>query len=148
MELPTSQLLSPPKETRLLREADTTFIGHLKKRMITDPSAPGACPMAVLCKNKNSPSEFLEKYKDVYEYEVLGGLHSLLCKNQLSIEYPDNPYYKAALADVYVGLTDEQALRLARRHNDNSHFVHRVTHRDLVSSEQCIVFKCYVNHNP
>ena len=54
--------------------------------------------------------------------------------NCMSLEYPDNPYYKVALADVYVGLTDEQALRLARRHSDNSHFVHKVTHRDLVSS--------------
>lgn len=140
MELPTSQLLPPPKETRLLREADTTFISHLKKRMITDPSAPGACPMAVLCISKDNPSEFQEKYKDVYEYEVLGGLHSLLCKNQLAIEYPDNPYYKVALADVYVGLTDEQSLRLARRHNDNSHFVHKVTHRDLVRKKMQLLF--------
>ena len=101
--------------------------------MLADPSAPGVCPMAVLCKDMTNPSEFQSKYKDVYEYEVLGGLHSLLCKNQLSSEYPDNPYFKVAVADVYVGLSDEQALRLARRHNDNSHFVHKVSHRDLVS---------------
>ena len=36
------------------------------------------------------------------------------------------------MAEVYVGLTDEEALRLAQRHNLNSHFVHKVTHRDLV----------------
>ena len=76
---------------------------------------------------KTNPGKFQVKYKDVYEYEVLGGLHSLLCKNQVSLEYPNNPYYKVALADNYVGLTDEQALCLARRHNDNSHFVHKVT---------------------
>ena len=133
MELMTSQLFQPPKETRLLREPDATFMSHLKKRMLADPSAPGACPMAVLCKNVTTPGEFQLKYKDVYEYEVLGGLHSLLCKNQLSLEYPDNPYFKVAIADVYVGLTDEEALRLARRHNDNSHFIHKITHRDLVS---------------
>ena len=39
--------------------------------------------MAVLCKNKTNPGKFQAKYKDVHEYEVLGGLHSLLCKNQL-----------------------------------------------------------------
>ena len=136
MEIPTSQLIPPPKETQLLREADNTFMSHLKKRMMADPSGPGACPLAVLCRDKSKPSDFQAKYKDVYMYEVLGGLHSLLCKNQLSAEYPDNPYYKVALADVYVGLTDEQALRLARRHNDNSHFVHKITHRDLVSELQ------------
>ena len=89
--------------------------------------------MAVLCKNVTTPSEFQLKYKDVYEYEVLGGLHSLLCKNQLSLEYSDNPYFKVAVAVVYVGLTDEEALCLAPRHNDNSHFIHKITHRDLVS---------------
>ena len=54
-------------------------------------------------------------------------------------EYPDNPFYKVETADVYVGLSDEEALRLAQRHNLNSHFVHKVTHRDLVSY-------CWVHH--
>ncbi len=88
------------------------------------------CP---ICKDMSSPGEFNPKHKNVYKYEVLGGLHSLICKTQLSMEQPENPFFKVALADVYVGLTDEQALRLARRHNDNSHFVHKMTHRDLVS---------------
>ena len=134
MELPISQLTPPPKQSRLLREADSTFITHLKKRMLTDPSAPGACPMAVLCKDMNNPADFKANYKNVYNYEVLGGLHSLMCKTQLNMEQSDNPFFKVALADVYVGLDDEQALRLARRHNDNSHFVHHITHRDLVSA--------------
>ncbi len=60
--------------------------------------------------------EFKAKHKNVYEYEVLGGLHSLICKNQLATEHPDNPYYTVALADVYVGLSDEESLRLASRH--------------------------------
>lgn len=57
----------------------------------------------------------------------------MLAKIQLNELQPENPYYKVALAEVYVDLTDEQALRLAQRHNQNSHFVHRVTHRNLVS---------------
>ena len=57
-----------------------------------------------------------------------------MCKTQLNKEQPDNPFFKVALADVYVGLDEEQALRLARRHNANSHFVHHITHRDLVSA--------------
>ena len=99
--------------------------------MLAHPSAPGACPMAVLCNSVVCPEEFQSKRKNLYEYEVLGGLHSLMCKNQLSIEHPNNPYFKTAVAEVYVGLTDEQALCLARRQNDHSHLVHNVTHHDL-----------------
>ena len=51
MELPISQLQKPPRESRLLREADSTFIHRLKEKMIKDPSGPGAAPIAVLCKN-------------------------------------------------------------------------------------------------
>lgn len=87
--------------------------------------------MAVLCKGLENPCDFNVKYKNVYKYEVLGGMHTLLAKSQLSDEYPDNPFFKAAIADMYV---DEEALLLAQRHNLNSHFVHKVTHRDLVST--------------
>lgn len=127
-----SQLSQPPRESRLLREADPTFVRNLKLKMMQDPSAPGATPMAVLCKDIDGAMEFNARHKNVYKYEVLGGLHTLVAKNQLMDEYPDNPFYKVVTAEVYVGLSDEEALRLAQRHNLNSHFIHRVTHRDLV----------------
>ena len=41
-------------------------------------------------------------------------------------------FFKNCLAEVYVGLSDEEALRLSQWHNQTSHFVHNVTHRDLV----------------
>ena len=47
-------------------------------------------------------------------------------------EYPDNPFYKVVTADVHVGLKAEEALRLTQMHNLNFHFIHRVTHQDLV----------------
>ncbi len=137
MELPVSQLCRPPRETHLLRQADPTFIRNLKVKMIQDPSAPGVTPMAVLCKDVRAVTEFAHKYKDVYNYEVLGGLHTLMAKRQLCEEYPDNPFFNVALTEVYVNLSDEEALRLAQRHNLNSHFVHKVTHRDLVSVLLC-----------
>ena len=130
MQLPLKQLMQPPKESRLIREPDPTFVKNLKHKMLNDPAAPGATPMAVLCKGVDN---FNAKYKGVYKYEVLGGLHTMLAKNQLADEFPDNPYFTTAMAEVYVGLTDEEALRLAQRHNLNSHFVHKLTHRDLVS---------------
>ena len=33
---------------------------------------------------------------------------------------------------VYVGLSDEEALWLASRHNANGHFQHQMTHRDYI----------------
>ena len=88
MELPVSQLSQPPRESHLIREPDPTFVRNLKLKMVGDPSAPGATPMAVLCTNVECPSEFNMKYKNVYKYEVLGGMHTLLAKTQLSEEYP------------------------------------------------------------
>ena len=55
-----------------------------------------------------------------------------MAKSQLVDEHAENPFCKNCLAEVYVGLSDEEALRLSQRHNQTSHFVHNVTHRDLV----------------
>lgn len=40
--------------------------------------------------------------------------------------------YQEAYSMVYCGLTDDEALRLAARHNINGHFSHAMTHRDYV----------------
>ena len=132
-EILITQLSKPPRESRLLREADQTFVNKLKENMIKDPFAPGATPMVVLCKEVHTVEGFNVKYLNVYHYEVLGRLYSLLAKTQLNEEYPDNPYYKVAMAEVYLGLSDEQSLRLAQCHNQNSHLVHKVTHRNMVN---------------
>ena len=44
-----------------------------------------------------------------------------------------NPYCKSVEAEGYCQLTDEQALRLALRHNVNGYLIHRMTFRDIVS---------------
>ena len=134
-EVPVSQLVVPPRESRLLRGTDNVFIEKLKEKMLLDPSAPGATPMAVLCKDITNIEQFNDEFVNVYKYEVLGGLHTLTAKSELTEEYPDNPFFKQTLAEVYIGLSDEQALRLAQRHNVNAHFVHKITHRELVSSQ-------------
>ena len=114
---PNSQLQQPPKDSRHLREPDPTFIHNLKEHMIHYPSGPGASPFADVCKDICKLEEFQDRHKNVYKYEVLGGLHSFLVKCQLTQEFPQNLYFKVAMADVYVGLNDEQALHLAQRHN-------------------------------
>lgn len=101
--------------------------------MILDPSAPGATPMAVLCKDVTNNEQYNDKFLNIYKYEVLGGLHTLMAKNHLTERYPENPFFQQAVVEIYVGLSDEQSLRLAQRHNINSHFVHKITHRDLVN---------------
>ena len=55
----------------------------------------------------------------------------MVAKTQLMDEYPDNPFYKVVMAEVYIGLSDEEMLRLAQRHNLNSHFIHKITHAIL-----------------
>ena len=66
MELPISNITKPPKGSRLLREPENVFISELKKKMMKDPSAPGAAPLADLCKNLQSVEAFEVKHKNVY----------------------------------------------------------------------------------
>lgn len=124
----------PPKESRLLRGTDDVFVEKLKEKMMLDPSGPGATPMAVLCKDVTNVEQFNDKFVGVYKYEVLGGLHTLTAKSELAKEHLEIPSFHQALAEVYIGLSDEQSLRLAQRHNRNAHFIHKITHRDLVSN--------------
>lgn len=70
------------------------------------------------------------EYKNVYKYR---GFYTLVAKTQLMSEY------ETAMAKVHVRLSNEESLRLAQRHNLNSHFVHKVTHRDLV----CLIYLCF-----
>ena len=109
INIPFAQLTKPPEDSRLLRKSDPTFISKLKENMLKDPVAPGASPMAVLCREISKQSEFQEKVKNIYHYEVLGGLHTYIAKSQLAQEMPEIPYFSA---EVYVGLSDEQALKV------------------------------------
>ena len=131
-ELPVSQL-EPPKETRILRKIDATFVQALKENIKRDPVGTGV-PAAVVFTNQVKKAAFQEVLKDAYTYEVAGGLHGYTAKKELHEESP-NPFFAAIDAIVYCDLTDKQALRLALRHNVNGHFVHKMTFRDLVSNK-------------
>ena len=125
--------LQPPANTRLIRSLDTTFLKKLKEKIAKDPSGPGVAPVAVLCTNVQVMQQYSARLKDVYKYEVLGGQHTSTARSELHKEHPENPLFSHILAEVYVGLTDDEALRLASRHNDNGIFVHKMTHWDYVS---------------
>lgn len=105
MEIPVAALQKPPRGSRLLWEPDPTFISNLKDNMLRDPASPGAAPLALLCMDKAMVEDFNSKHKNVYKYEVLGGLYTFLAKSQLAQQVPDNDMYKIVNADVYVGLT-------------------------------------------
>ena len=135
-DLPVAQLL-PPEENRILRKIDHHFVKSLKQNIKRDPTGTGVPPLVVFC-NQVTRAKYDPKLKDAYMYEVAGGLHSYTAKKELAEEYPHNPFYKKVEAVVYAGLSDEQALRLALRHNVNGHFVHKMTFRDLVSGHNHI----------
>lgn len=102
----------------------------LKKRLKEDCTGVGIPPLAVICRHVRSKDLFEERLKDVYCYEVQGGLHGITACQELSAE---GYSFDRVSSHVYVGFTDEEALWLASRHNANGHFHHHMTHRDYVS---------------
>ena len=88
--------------------------------------APGIPPMAVLCTSVVDLILFIKfmyipcmHTHNRYKYEILGGQHSALARNAVALKHTDNMMLQKALAEVYVGLTDDEALRLSSRHNVN-----------------------------
>ena len=65
--------------------------------------------------------DFSIKRKDAYKYELLGGQHTALARKAVLKQHPRNHHFQQVLSEVYVGLTDDEALRLASRHNSNGH---------------------------
>ena len=75
-----------------------------------------------------------------YQYQVIGGLHSVTARKHLSVE---NSLFSTVQAAIYVGLTDDESLHLAKRHNINSSLTHSVTHKDYV---RCIIIHSMYIH--
>jgi len=44
-----------------------------------------------LCVDVQAKTQFSERLKDVYNYEVLGGQHTSAARAELHAESPDNP---------------------------------------------------------
>ena len=60
---------------------------------------------------------------------MLGGQHTAAAKAELLKENPGNSLFNQVFAEVYMGLTDRECLRLASRHNTNGHFIHKMNQR-------------------
>lgn len=130
MNIPVKNCEEPPT-FRLLRKVDPIFVQALKKRLKEDSSGIGIPPLAIHCKDVRSVNAFDERLKDVYRYEVFGGLHGVTARQELNEEGLN---FETISCHVYAGLTNEEALWLSSRHNANGQFQHRMTHRDYVCS--------------
>ena len=106
----------------MLPKVDPICVDSLKKWLQEDPSGPGVPPIAILCKNIGTKEAFKSQLKEIYRYEVLGGLHGVKARQSLLAE----KLFSTELSTVHahVRLSDEDALRLATRHIKNGHYNH------------------------
>ena len=102
MDIQLKNCLEPPT-SRLLRRIDPIFIIALKKRLKEDPSGIGIPPLAVQCKDVRSKKGFEERLKNVYRYEVLGGIHGFTARQELNME---GFKFETISCHVYAGLSD------------------------------------------
>ena len=69
-------------------------------------------------------NEFDSRHSQSFVYETIGENNSRIAVQELSQEHPENVVFKSRLVAVYVGLTDDLALRLASKHNQATTFCH------------------------
>ena len=109
------QLDRARQDETCIRPVDQMFLPALVKKFEKDPSAQGVPPVSVLCTYVNNQEEFSNKHKDTSWYEVLGGQHTALARREVYKKHPDDTLLQRILSEVYVGLSDDEALRLASR---------------------------------
>ena len=128
-EIPITSLIAP-SSNRCLREPDRVFIDSLKKEMIHNPTTL-VSPIVGLVQLKANES-FDSCHPQGYLYETIGRNNSRIALQELTIEYPNNDSFKTRLVAVYIGLSDEEAVRVAAKHNRATSFTHSMTTQDKV----------------
>lgn len=128
--LPIKQLHQPRAEI-LLRKIDDVFLENLKNEMEQEPEGNYGL-IYVLVKDCTKEAFTQEKLVE-YQYEVLGGLHNVTAAKALHSKYPENPHFKGRHARLYCGLSTEEALWLASRHNQTAARRHEMTFVEEVS---------------
>lgn len=68
----------------------------------------------------------------MYQYETLGGNNSRVALQALSNENDSHPAFRTRLVSVYSGLNDDEAIRLAAKHNKTTSFFHEMSTWDKV----------------
>ena len=126
--VPLDQIELPPKE-RMLRNIDELFLARLKVSMEKLPNGAYE-PLFLHVKGLDNKADFNPNELTRYSYEVLGGTHNMLATKALSVKYPKENNFKGRYAKLFVGLTDDEALWLASRHNKIGSFRHEMTFQD------------------
>lgn len=89
----------------------------------------------------HSGESFDETKKEMYLYETLGGNHSRAALQALCEELENPPAaFRTRLVSVYSGLSNEEAYRLASKHNHATSLQHNMSHWEKVCS--CISSFC------
>ena len=121
--------LVEPGSTQLLRPVDPVFADTLKAHMKKNPSRD-VTPIVGLVQLQDG-EEFVEDHKESYLYETLGGNNSRVAMQELLKE--EDLQFRTRLVSVYCHLTDNQALRLASKHNLATSIQIDITTSDKVS---------------
>ena len=117
-----------PEKSRMLREVDELFLSQLKASM--EENLNGAYePVFLKVKGMENKANFDKSKVTEYQYEVLGGTHNCLAANELAEKYPELKYFQGRYAWIFVGLSDEEALWVATKHNKTGSFRHEMSSR-------------------
>lgn len=128
-DIPVS-CLTKPNDTRLLRPEDPAFVEALKVEMLQNPTILVSPIIGVPI--LRTGQQYDKKHPCSYKYETIGGNHTRIALQDLMISHPHNNHFKSRMVAVYVGLSDEQVLRLAGRHNRATGYTHPITTQDKV----------------
>ena len=74
----------------------------------------------------------------MYSYETLGENNSREALQALSMEEGSNPIFRTRPVSVYSGLADDEAIRLAAKHNKTTSFYHEMSTWNKVKIANCI----------
>ena len=126
-----SQIDLPPP-TRMIRRVEDVFLAQLQVNMEKNPNGSYE-PLYLYVKDLETKLEFSVNNLNEYRYEVLGGTHNVLATKKLFEKHPDQKIFKGRYARLFVGLSDEESLWLASRHNSSGSFRYEMTFQDEVS---------------
>ena len=98
--------------------------------MMENPTSLVSPIVGVVCLKQGE--RFDSKHPNSYRYETIGGNNSRVALQELLQENPNEKRFQTRLVAVYVGLTDDMALRLASKHNRATGFTHQMTTQDKV----------------
>lgn len=77
----------------------------------------------------------------MYHYETLGGNNSRAALQALCDEENSHTAFRTRLVSVYGGLKDDEALRLAAKHNKTTSFYHEMSTWDKVRKYSYFSFR-------